>query len=280
MITQAQIEERKQGIGGSDMPIILGLSNYKTPYQLYLEKKGILSTGEEMSPLQYWGNRLEAIVREEFMLRNNVKVEIPDTLIHPIFDFIRANVDGYIPDWDNVLEIKCSSQFMAQEWGENGSDIVPLSYLVQVAHYCAVMNASGARIAVLIGGNDYREFIYKRDLELEETVIDAANSFWKAIQDDNAPLPVNQSDLKIMFPKNTPDKSIAVINEVSENLHELYAVRNTIKELQDIEEKAKFKIMCYMEDSECLLDEKGRPLATWKSNKKGSRVFLLKGDKS
>ena len=40
MITQQQREERKLGIGGSDMPIILGLSNYKTPYQLYLEKIG------------------------------------------------------------------------------------------------------------------------------------------------------------------------------------------------------------------------------------------------
>src|SRR5271166_3036855 len=112
MITDEQIQKRRLGIGGSDMPIILGLSRYKTPYQLYLEKKGIVSTGDEMSPVQYWGNRLEQIIRDEFSIRNKVNIETPDTLIHPILDFMRANIDGYIVDWDAILEVKCSSQFM------------------------------------------------------------------------------------------------------------------------------------------------------------------------
>ena len=48
MITEKQRQERKLGIGGSDMPIILGLSTYKTPYQLYLEKTGIVDTVDEV----------------------------------------------------------------------------------------------------------------------------------------------------------------------------------------------------------------------------------------
>ena len=166
MITEEQKEQRKLGIGGSDMPIILGLSNYKTPYQLYLEKKGILSTSDEMSPLQYWGNRLEGIIRDEFADRNKVIIETPNTLIHPFYDFMRANIDGYIREWESVLEVKCSSQFMANEWGDDGSDNIPMAYLVQVAHYCSVLNAPSAYIAVLIGGHDYRQYKYTRDFEL------------------------------------------------------------------------------------------------------------------
>jgi putative phage-type endonuclease len=279
MISQAQIEQRKLGIGGSDMPIILGLSKYKTPYQLYLEKKGILSTGDEMSPLQYWGNRLEAVIRDEFADRNKVIIQTPDTIIHPFHDFLRANIDGYILEWNAVLEVKCSTQFMANEWGEDGSDYIPMAYLAQVAHYCSVMNAECAYIAVLIGGYDYRQYKYVRDLELEKTIIDAACAFWDSVQKDLPPPAVNQVDLRLMFPKHNPEKSIPVSNEIDSHLKNLTDVKAKMKELQAIEEESRFNIMRYMQDNECLLDESGRPLITWKANKRGSRTFLLKGEK-
>jgi putative phage-type endonuclease len=279
MITEEQRQQRKLGIGGSDMPIILGLSNYKTPYQLYVEKKGLSDSSEEMSQLQYWGNRLENIIREEFEIRNKVTVEVPDTLVHPFYDFMRANIDGYIKEWDSVLEVKCSSQYMANEWGEDGSDYIPMAYLVQVAHYCSVINASFAHIAVLIGGHDYRQYKYVRDLELENTIINSAREFWEAIQNDSPPPATNQFDLRMMYPRHAPDKSIKVSNEIDTHFKNLTDVKNKIKELQAIEEESRFNIMQHMNDAECLVDESGRPLVTWKTNKKGSRTFLLKGEK-
>jgi putative phage-type endonuclease len=272
-------EERKLGIGGSDMPIILGLSKYKTPYQLYLEKKDIISSGEEMSPVQYWGNRLEAIIRDEFADRNNVLIQTPDTLTHPFYDFMRANIDGWIVEWNAVLEVKCSTQFMVNEWGEDGSDYIPMAYLAQVAHYCSVTNADSAYIAVLIGGHDYRQYKYVRDTELEKTIIQAASGFWEAVQKDLPPPPTNAIDLKLMFPRHIPEKSISVSNGIDSHLKNLLDTKAKMKELQAIEEESRFKIMQYMEDNECLLDESGRPLVTWKANKRGSRTFLLKGEK-
>jgi len=279
MITDEQREQRKLGIGGSDMPIILGLSNYKTPYQLYLEKKGILSTGDEMSPVQYWGNRLEAVIRDEFADRNKVLIQTPDTIIHPFHDFLRANIDGYIVSWDAVLEVKCSSQFMASEWGEDGSDYIPMAYLAQVAHYCSVLNAQSAYIAVLIGGHDYRQYKYVRDAELEKTIIDAATAFWDAIQKDLPPPATNQVDLRLMFPRHIPEKTINVSNGIDTHVKNLTDAKAKMKELQAIEEESRFKIMQYMENNECIVDEAGKPLITWKVNKKGSRTFLLKGEK-
>ena len=277
MITDEQREQRKLGIGGSDMPIILGISSYKTPYQLYLEKKGILSTGDEMSPVQYWGNRLEAVIRDEFADRNNVLISTPDTVVHPFYDFLRANIDGYINEWDAVLEVKCANQFMANEWGEDGSDYIPMAYLAQVAHYCSVMNADCAYIAVLIGGHDYRQYKYVRDLELEKTLIEAACAFWDAVQKDLPPPATNQGDLRLMFPRHTLGKTVNVSNGIDTHLKNLTDVKAKMKELQAIEEESRFKIMQYMEDNECLLDEAGKPLVTWKANKKGSRTFLFKG---
>lgn len=277
MITEQQRKERQLGIGGSDMPIILGLSSYKTPYQLYLEKIGEAAPNEEMTPFQYWGHQLEGVIRDEFAKRNNVAVECPSTVVHPFNEFLRGNVDGYIREWNAVLEVKCSAGFMAHEWGEDGSDVIPMPYLVQVAHYCAVMNADCAYIAVLIGGNDYREFKYTRDLELESKVIDAAKKFWECVQTRTPPEPINQIDLKLMYPKHDPEKTKTIEPEVEQQLTTLVDTRFKIKQLSEIEEKYKFNIMQFMQDAECLTDHSGRPIVSWKANKRGTRTFLMKG---
>jgi len=277
MITEQQRQERMLGIGGSDMPIIMGLSSYKTPYQLYLEKTGQIESTSEMTEFQYWGHALEGVVRDEFAKRNNVIVETPETLVHPFINFLRANVDGFIPSLNAVLEVKCSSGFMAHEWGEDGSDTIPLPYLVQVAHYCAVTNADCAYIAVLIGGNDYREFKYTRDAEIEERVINEAKKFWECVQTRTPPEAINQVDLRLMYPKHDPEKTKTIAPDVAEQLTTLVDTRFKIKALSEVEEKYKFNIMQFMQDAECLTDETGKPIISWKANKRGSRTFLIKG---
>lgn len=277
MITEQQRIDRRLGIGGSDMPIIMGLSSYKTPYQLYLEKIGEIESSQDMTDSQYWGNNLEAVIRDEFKKRNNVQVQTPDTIVHPFHDFLRANIDGFIPEWNAVLEVKCASSFMANEWGEDGSDVIPMQYIIQVAHYCAVTNADFAYIAVLIGGNDYREFKYKRDISIENRVIEEAKKFWDCVQAKTPPEPSNQYDLRLMFPKHDPEKVKKIESNVIEQLKTLNETRFKIKQLSEIEEKYKFNVMQFMQDAECLVDSEGKPLVSWKANKKGSRTFLLKG---
>jgi putative phage-type endonuclease len=279
MITNEQKEQRKLGIGGSDMPVILGLSSYKTPFQLFLEKTGILSTDEEMTEAQEWGNRLEGIVRDKFADKNKVLIETPDTIIHPFNDFLRANIDGYIVEWDHGLEIKTSGNI--NEWGETESDYVPLTHLVQIGYYTSIINVPHYHLAVLIGhyGFKYRQYKYTRDLDLEKTLIQAATAFWDCVKKDEPPAPINQIDLRIKFPRHIDNKSIPVSNEMNSYLKSLMDVKKKMKELKEIEQESQFQLMQHMQDAECLVDEVDRPLVTWKTNKRGSRTFLLKGEK-
>lgn len=277
MITNEQREQRLLGIGGSDMAVILGLSTYKTPYQLYLEKIGEVVLPEEESQYQYWGNQLEGIVRDEFAKRNNVLVETVETIVHPDYDFLRGNLDGFIPSLNAVLEIKCSSQFMSNVWGATGTDEIPMQYLVQVAFYCMLTNADCAHVAVLIGGNDYREYKYTRDLVLEETILKTAKRFWNCVTTKTPPAPINQVDLRLMYPKHDPEKTKPVTNDIKQELQVLAEAKAKIKEYSELEDKHKFKIMQYMEDAECLADNNGTALVSWKANKRGSRTFLVKG---
>lgn len=277
MITEKQRQQRMLGIGGSDMAIILGLSSYKTPYQLYLEKTGLVQPNDEMTDFQYWGHKLEDVIRQEFAIRNKVTVECPDSIVHPFLSFMRGNVDGFIPEWNAILEVKCSSSWMASEWGEDGSDVIPMQYLVQVAHYCAITNADCAYIAVLIGGNTYREFKYTRDAELEAKIIDAAKTFWDCVQKRTPPAAINQVDLKLMFPKHNPEKSVTAKPEIQEQINTLAETKFKIKQLSEVEDQYKFNIMQFMKDAECLVNDEGIPIISWKANKRGSRTFLMKG---
>ena len=86
-------------------------------------------------------------------------------------------------------------------------------------------------------------------------------------------------DLRIMYPRHTSGKSIPISDDIYNHILNLNDTKTKIKELQDIEEKSRFTIMQYMADCECLTNESGVPLVTWKTNKRGSRAFLLKGEK-
>lgn len=278
MLTEQQIADRRLGVGGSDIPIILGLSSYMTPYQLYLEKLGLLSTERVETPNQYWGHKIEPLIREEFAKRNNVTIEERINRTHPILTFLRGNLDGWIKEWDRVFEAKCSIMSKASEWSHVNPDGVPLEYLAQNAHYCIIENAKGGNFGVLIGGYDYREFRYERDKKLEDKLIEAASKFMECVEKQEPLPPINEQDLLLMYPQHA-DIKIMADTTIMPRVKELKEVKKRQKEIEELERAARFDIMSYMATADCLISEDEQELVTWRTNKRGSRVFLVKQDK-
>ena len=266
---------RRGGVGGSDMPIIMGLSSYKTPYHLFLEKTGVITQTEDMTQVQYWGQLLEPVIRDEYIKRNGVNVVARNNVVHSDYDFMRGNVDGFIEDTNSVLEIKTSSAWMADQWGESGTDTIPMSYLIQVAHYCIVLNAKDAKIAVLIGGNDYREYTYKRHAVLEQKIIDAATSFWQSVLGDVPPPAQTIEDLSKMY-QSKPDVKVQADEKALRAVKQIRRYDKTIKRLEEVKNQYKFEVIEFMQGADCLVDSEGVPLLTYREAKNGSRRFLLK----
>lgn len=277
MITEQQRIDRRLGIGGSDMPIILGLSNYKTPYQLYLEKIGESDDSQESTQAQRLGSALEDDIKQEFELQHNVTIETPDTRIHPFYEFMRANVDGYIPFYDAIWECKTTTYKSNDEWRSNGIDTIPDRHIIQAAFYCAVFNCQRAYISVFFTVTDLRELVFERNLELEEQIIDRATIFWNCVQTRTPPEPLREIDIRLMYPAHQPSKVKVIKKPIADQLSSLADTRFKIKHLNAAEETYKFNIMRYMEDAEELVDESGKPLVSWKANKRGARTFLMKG---
>lgn len=177
MSHQEWLNDRKKGIGGSDVATILGLNKWKSSYQLWLEKTGQVELEQTESEPAYWGNVLEEVVAKEFQERTGKKVRRRNQIFeHPLHPFLRANIDRDVVGEDAILECKTANQFLSKEW--EGEDI-PLSYLCQVQHYMNVLNKQYCYIAVLIGG---QKFIYKRidrDQELIDIITERLVEFWE-----------------------------------------------------------------------------------------------------
>lgn len=176
MTHQEWLEDRRKGIGGSDVATILGLNKYKSVYQLWLEKTGQVEVTSAQSEAAYWGNTLEEVVAEEFSKRTGKKVRRRNMVFeHPKYPFLRANIDRDVVGENAVLECKTANQYLANEWDD---DEIPIQYICQVQHYMNVLNLDYVYFAVLIGG---QKFVWKkmeRDQELINMITEKLVEFW------------------------------------------------------------------------------------------------------
>src|SRR5215470_1672149 len=187
-LSELQLAERQQGLGGSDAAPALGLSPWKSPLELYLEKREQTPIPAPDSAAQRWGLLLEPVIRQAYAERTGRVVRLPSgTLRHPAHPWMLAHVDG-VTDDGRVVEIKTAR--FGEGWGSRESeDDVPYHYLLQVQHYLAVTGFKIADIAVLIGGNDFRVYHVPADTELQTLVIDGERSFWDLVEQGAAPEP-------------------------------------------------------------------------------------------
>ncbi len=82
------------------------------------------------------------------------------------------------PDGPCALEVKNRSAYVAGSWRED----VPDDVLSQVAWQRMVSGLDHIHVAVLIGGNELREFRYDRDDDVEALLAAEATGLWNAVQ--------------------------------------------------------------------------------------------------
>lgn len=261
--------ERKQGIGGSDAAVILGLSKWKTPYQLYLDKTSTDVAREDDSPVIEWGKRLEPVIRQKYVDLTGHTVFVPgdDKIIaHPSIPWMLASLDGIVNvDGGRVFEAKNSR--VGDIWGDPGTDQVPEAYLVQVQHYMGVTGFELADMAVLLFGHDFRIFEIPRDDDVIGIIMEAEEMFWKRVQDRDPPEPKTLSDLKLAFGRASKSAKVQATADVITAWDRL----KDLKELAKEEDELKAVIIKHLGEADTLVDG-DIVLATYKATKPGRRV--------
>ena len=261
------LEARKKGIGGSDAGAILGVSPWKTPLQVYMDKVGATDPIQDNDSM-FWGRTLEPVIRQRYADVTNRKVVVPDTLItHPKFEFMIGNLDGITSD-NRVLEIKTARS--AEGWGEPGSNEIPDSYMIQVQHYMLITAIPVADVAVLIGGSDFRIYEIPAEPELMELMIEKETGFWSRVINRDPPEPITYQDMLLKYGRASKESRVqadAVAMAAVARLKEIKAIAKEEDELKTV-------IMAAFRESDTLMDN-NKVLATWKAGN-GSKRFNAK----
>lgn len=187
----AFLEGRRQGIGSSDTPAILGYSKHRSPLHVYLEKIGQWSQPD--NPAMRWGRMLEGVVARAYEEETGNPVRAPAvvTQYHRVWDWMGASVDrvARVGGEDRILECKTAAWAQEDHWGEPGTDEIPDPYLLQVQHQMAVTGHKLADVAVLIGGQDFRVYTVNRSEELIDRVREITEDFWRRVKRREPPPP-------------------------------------------------------------------------------------------
>ena len=211
----------------------------------------------------HFGNVLEDVVAQEFMLRTGKTVHRKrGTIQHPKYDFMLGNIDRRVVGERALLECKTAGAWVQQDWGETGSDDVPLYYLTQGIHYMEVLNYDVCYFAVLIGGNEFRWYVVERDKEVAQNLIEREAEFWRLVLTETPPDPRDYPDVVRLYPR---DKKAGIVatDAVFRHLSNYEAAREKRNKVDAEIDFAKMHICEFMGEAGRLTDRTGARLATW-----------------
>jgi putative phage-type endonuclease len=166
----------RSGIGGSDVGVILGKSQYKSPYTLWAEKSKLVDYTSSTIPMRL-GSALEPAIFDFFAAENEdwLKVYNTGTWQSNELDWAKANPDGII-EWADgtlgVLEIKHSAVYVSE---------IPESWKLQVLWYLWTLGLKRGVVCAVIGGR-YTEFEVLWDESLVQSIKTAVKAFQHLIE--------------------------------------------------------------------------------------------------
>lgn len=177
--------DRDKYIGGSDVPTIMGISPFKTRWELLQEKAGLKVDSFNGNSYTEYGDLMEPKIRD-YVNEIRWTAFVPDQVIK---DDLRGNCDGY--NGDTILEIKTTSKI---------HDTVDeyKNYLVQLLFYMELYGVSKGLLAVYHRPEDFnpdfsadRLKTYEIDINTYTALIDEINAEISRFRDDLARLKEN-----------------------------------------------------------------------------------------
>ncbi|MDR5757874.1 lambda-exonuclease family protein [Caballeronia sp. LZ035] len=186
----AWLAERNLGIGGSECAAALGVDPHLTSRELWERKLGNLPEIEDNERMAA-GRHIEPAIATWASEKYGLQLyQRHQSLVHPKYPFMRANVDRLVRGIKRGVEIKNVDRLivrMSGEWGEDGSDLVPERFFLQCHHYMAVIGYPEWDLIACIGGNELRRYHIERDPEIIELIVEHEHDFWQHVEQENPP---------------------------------------------------------------------------------------------
>jgi len=189
-ITDEQRQARRQWIGASDVPSILGVG-YNNAADIYWSKVQDIDRPENDAMLAgtlFEGGVLDWGERQLGPLRRNVLVA------HPSLP-LRANQDAVVIADGRPVECKTAGLFrpLQEVWGPDGSSEVPDRVIVQCQAILACTEQELCEVVAFLGGRGFAAFRVYRNEPLVEIIERQCEAFWAMVETRQPPRDITPS---------------------------------------------------------------------------------------
>ena len=189
--------ERQTYLGGSDVGTIFGLNDYMSRVELFYQKLGEVSLGndnrfsfmgrffeEPIAELfKYWDGDNESIVHN---YPRGIKVrDVRRTnfrYINEDFPWLSCNLDRFYKDNTTgergLMDAKNMMDWVERKW-EAG---IPPYHVMQVTTYMGVLGMKKAYVVVLVGGNRLECYPIDFNQAIFDRIVEKTREFWERIE--------------------------------------------------------------------------------------------------
>jgi putative phage-type endonuclease len=262
------LAERRNGLGASDVPALLGLSPYSTPWQVWVSKVTDAPDSDPSEAME-WGLALEDAILTRWADRERLFVgHRAEAWRHPEYKWARATPDGLLftdPDDDDaepwaVVDVK-NVRSGADEWDRG--DTVPPYIVAQVQWQMFVTGLDRGFVVALIGGNRLHVHELEADPAAHAEMFQVSQEWWDRHVVSGEPPQVEAADnalLASLWPTST-EKAVEVDPEL---VAELRAARAGAKVAEARKDEAEARLKAALGDADTAVCD-GRVAATWRT---------------
>lgn len=221
------LDTRRDGVGGSDVGVILDLNPYQSALELFYDKLALIPPKDlTKNDSIFWGRRDEASILDvsqyfededdlaytvncENKNQIHTHVDFPFFIINDDYPWLQANIDGAglekvvdleyseklkqwvyngeLPRMDKIVEIKTIKGRVRDTW----TDGVPPGYIVQVITYMLVCKAMGIEYGEIYSrsdGTNMHKYLVPFNESIEESIIQKTYDFQESVDAARAAL--------------------------------------------------------------------------------------------
>lgn len=259
--------ERPVVFGASEAAAACGRSKYSSALELYLRKRGEIDDIESNEAMAM-GNRLEPVILDmyEEKVGKNIGRHLP-MFFSRHFSFMAATPDAVIfsGGGESAFEVSIDAKATTgrrfdatgedvDSFGVDGTDQVPIEYLLQGQQQCAVMGVSRVDFPVLFDGRQLRIYTVQRDDDLIAEIVSAEKELAERIINGDPPEPDFQHSgtLKLLQKMQGCEvgKVISWPEELAAKWQQLDQIKSQLKILEKSKDALSAELFAAMEDAE------------------------------
>lgn len=241
---------RKTKVTSTDAAVILGVSPWKTPLELWRQKTG-RAEEDVVTPVMRKGSELEEPARQTYSEKYKIDM-VPNVVLHPQCTWKMASLDGINFERDRILEIKCGEK--AYEQAVDG--VIPPYYYAQMQHAMHVSGAERCDYFCWLSEEENVLIEVKKDEEFLIDLLKKEEAFYLNLIND--------------VPPESCDKDILIIEDLDHPLTKLesewVSAKANLSHWQEVEKDLREKMIEASEGISC----EGQLCRLLKYERKGS----------